>query len=108
MSLILHIKNFGDLKLELFIDVAPLACENFLALAASDYYVGSKFHRNIKGFILQGGDPSGTGKGGKSIYGGPFEDEISELKHDKRGVLSMANSGPNKNLSQFFISYSAQ
>ena len=99
MSIIIHLKEFGDLKFELFLDEAPMACENFLALAASDYYSGCKFHRNIKGFILQGGDASGTGKGGKSIYGEPFKDEISELKHDKRGMLSMANSGPNKNLS---------
>ena len=106
MSLIIHLKNFGDLKFELYIDEAPLACENFLALSASDYYNGSKFHRNIKGFIIQGGDPTGTGKGGKSIFGSPFADEINKMKHDQRGILSMANSGPNKNLSQFFISYS--
>merc|ERR1712060_67593 len=69
-------------------------------------YIGTNLHKNIRGFILQGGDPTGTGKGGESIYGRPFDDEIrDELRHDKRGILSMANSGPNKNTSQFFITY---
>eukprot|EP00200_Dunaliella_tertiolecta_P005909 CAMPEP_0202350752 /NCGR_PEP_ID=MMETSP1126-20121109/7695_1 /ASSEMBLY_ACC=CAM_ASM_000457 /TAXON_ID=3047 /ORGANISM="Dunaliella tertiolecta, Strain CCMP1320" /LENGTH=188 /DNA_ID=CAMNT_0048942779 /DNA_START=110 /DNA_END=677 /DNA_ORIENTATION=- len=103
--------TFGDLKLELFCDQAPLACENFLALCASGYYNGTIFHRNIKGFMVQGGDPTGTGKGGKSIFATPngkFPDEISDvLKHSKRGILSMANSGPNTNGSQFFITYKA-
>ena len=109
MAFILHILDFGDLKFELHINEAPNACKNFLALAASDYYNGSKFHRNIRGFILQGGDATGTGKGGTSIFDGqPFPDEISQsLKHDQRGVLSMANSGKDKNLSQFFITYAA-
>ena len=109
MALILHIKNFGDIKFELYIDEAPNTCRNFLALAASDYYNGTKFHRNIRGFIIQGGDPSGTGKGGTSIYDGePFDDEISQvLKHDRKGILSMANSGKDKNLSQFYITYGA-
>ena len=81
-----------------------------MALAASDYYKGKTFHRNIKGFILQGGSLNGKGKGGTSIYDGqPFQDEINTdfLKHDRRGIVSMANSGPNQNLSQFFITYSA-
>ncbi|KAK1274067.1 Peptidyl-prolyl cis-trans isomerase-like 2 [Acorus gramineus] len=82
---------------------------NFLALCASGYYDGTIFHRNIKGFMIQGGDPTGTGKGGNSIWGKKFNDEIREsLKHNARGVLSMANSGPNTNGSQFFITYAKQ
>ena len=86
--------------------MCPKTCKNFLALTASGKYDNTIFHRNIKGFIIQGGDPSGTGKEGESIYGKPFEDEIADaLKHDRRGILSMANSGPNTNGSQFFITY---
>ncbi|CDW77725.1 peptidyl-prolyl cis-trans isomerase [Stylonychia lemnae] len=109
MSVTIHIENFGNLKFELYCKESPNACKNFLALSAKNYYTNSKFHRNIKGFILQGGDPTGTGKGGASIYGQYFNDEINEgLKHDRRGILSMANSGPNKNGSQFFITYAKQ
>mmetsp|Transcript_30590 Transcript_30590/g.44970 ORF Transcript_30590/g.44970 Transcript_30590/m.44970 type:complete len:133 (+) Transcript_30590:165-563(+) len=80
-----------------------------MALCASGYYDNTKFHRNIKTFMLQGGDPTGTGKGGESIWGGAFEDEFHpENKHDRRGVLSMANKGPDTNKSQFFITYSQQ
>ncbi|PFH32126.1 putative cyclophilin [Besnoitia besnoiti] len=102
--------NLGDLKAELYCQQAPKTCKNFLALCASEYYNGTRFHRNIKGFAIQGGDPTGTGKGGESIYGGLFEDEfVSTLKHDRRGILSMANQGkPNTNGSQFFITYSRQ
>ncbi|KAJ8967298.1 hypothetical protein NQ317_008847 [Molorchus minor] len=79
------------------------------ALCASDYYNGCLFQRNIKGFIVQTGDPTGTGKGGTSIWGKKFEDEFKEqLKHSARGMISMANNGPNTNGSQFFISYAAQ
>ncbi|XP_049812922.1 peptidyl-prolyl cis-trans isomerase-like 3 isoform X2 [Schistocerca nitens] len=82
---------------------------NFLALCASDYYNGCLFHRNIKGFIVQTGDPTQTGKGGNSIWGRKFEDEYKEdLKHNTRGIVSMANNGPNTNASQFFITYAAQ
>ncbi|KAH0641580.1 hypothetical protein KY289_032554 [Solanum tuberosum] len=82
---------------------------NFLALCSSDYYDGTIFHRNIKGFMIQGGDPTGTGKGGTSIWGKKFNDEIREsLKHNARGMLAMANSGPNTNGSQFFITYAKQ
>lgn len=98
MSVTLHIKEFGDLKLELFCKETPKACRNFLALCANQYYTGTKFHRNIKGFIIQGGDPTGTGKSGDSIYGKKFEDEfVDYLKHDRRGIFSMASSGPNTN-----------
>lgn len=99
----------GDIKVELFCETCPRASENFLALCGSGYFDSTIFHRNIKGFIIQGGDPSGTGTGGESIYGTPFWDEItSNIKHNTRGMLSMANNGPNTNKSQFFISYSKQ
>uniref|UniRef100_A0A7S1C639 Peptidyl-prolyl cis-trans isomerase n=1 Tax=Bicosoecida sp. CB-2014 TaxID=1486930 RepID=A0A7S1C639_9STRA len=94
----------GDVELELYYRHAPKACKNFSQLAKSGYYNGTIFHRVIKGFMVQGGDPSGTGKGGDSIYGRPFEDEVTpELRHTGAGVLSMANAGPNTNRSQFFI-----
>ncbi len=109
MSVTLKIEGVSHLKFELYCKEAPKSCENFLALCASGYYKGCTFHRNIKGFIIQGGDPTQTGKGGDSIFGAPFEDEIDDqLRHDKRGVLSMANSGANKNTSQFFITYAKQ
>ena len=108
MSVTLH-TDVGDLKLELFCDQAPNTCNNFLALCASDYYDGSLFHRNIKGFMVQTGDPTNTGKGGQSIWNRKFEDELcDELKHSVRGVVSMANSGPNTNASQFFVTYAKQ
>lgn len=108
MSVTLH-TDVGDLKIELFCDLTPKTCENFLALCASDYYNGCNFHRNIKGFMIQTGDPTNTGKGGKSIWGGKFDDEIrEELKHSARGIVSMANNGPNTNGSQFFITYAPQ
>ena len=106
MSVSLKIEGIGYLKFELACEETPVSCRNFLALCASDYYIGTKIHRNIRGFMVQAGDPTGTGKGGESIYGRPFEDEIrDDLRHDKRGILSMANSGPNKNTSQFFITF---
>ena len=105
MAATLH-TSLGDIKVEIFCDRAPRTAENFLALAASDYYSDTVFHRNIKGFMLQGGDPTGTGKGGESIYGKHFQDEISdELKFTARGILGMANKGPHTNGSQFFITY---
>ncbi|ELU05128.1 hypothetical protein CAPTEDRAFT_140600, partial [Capitella teleta] len=101
--------DFGDIKLELFCDKCPKTCTNFLALCASDYYNQTLFHRNIKGFMVQTGDPTGTGKGGNSIWGGKFEDEFHEdLKHTTRGIVSMANNGPNTNAAQFFITYAKQ
>ncbi|KAJ3066330.1 Peptidyl-prolyl cis-trans isomerase-like 3 [Podochytrium sp. JEL0797] len=105
MSVTLH-TDVGDLKCEIFCEAVPRTAENFMALAASGYYNNNLFHRNIKGFMVQTGDPTGTGKGGQSIYGAPFPDEIkSTLKHNARGVLSMANKGPDTNKSQFFITY---
>lgn len=101
--------DLGDIKLEVFCEDTPKAAENFLALCASDYYNGCVFIRNIKGFIVQTGDPTNTGKGGKSIWGEKFEDEFKDtLRHNERGMVSMANSGPNSNQSQFFFTYSAQ
>ena len=98
MAVTLTIEGVGSLKFELACEEAPKTCRNFLGLCASDYYVGTKLHKNIRGFILQGGDPTGTGKGGESIYGAPFEDEIRhDMRHDRRGVLSMANFGADKN-----------
>ncbi|KAF2879761.1 hypothetical protein ILUMI_26404 [Ignelater luminosus] len=107
MSVTLH-TDVGDIKIELFCESCPKTCENFLALCASDYYNGCLFHRNIKGFIVQTGDPGGIGKGGNSIWNRRFEDEFKEdIKHTARGILSMANNGPNTNGSQFFITYAA-
>eukprot|EP01040_Poterioochromonas_malhamensis_P005540 gene5540-5956_t len=108
MSLTL-VTNYGNIKIEVFCDTVPKASFNFLALAASGYYDNTLFHRNIKGFMVQGGDPTGTGKGGESIWGGTFIDEFhADLKHDARGIVSMANNGPDSNGSQFFITYAAQ
>ncbi|VDO34183.1 unnamed protein product [Brugia timori] len=99
--------TLGDIKIELYCDLCPKTCENFLALCASGYYNNCIFHRNIKDFMVQTGDPTGTGKGGDSIWGGPIEDELNTaLKHDARGVVSMAGNGPNTSRSQFFITYS--
>jgi peptidyl-prolyl cis-trans isomerase B (cyclophilin B) len=95
--------NMGDIKIKFFYDIAPKAVENFLTHAKNKYYDGLKFHRVIKDFMIQGGDPMGTGTGGESIWNKPFEDEFSDKAHNYRGALSMANSGPNTNGSQFFI-----
>lgn len=94
----------GRITIKLLPHVAPKACENFLGLAAKGYYDGTAFHRVIKGFMIQGGDPTGTGAGGKSIWGRSFEDETSdEVSFDMPGLVAMANAGPNTNGSQFFI-----
>jgi len=93
----------GDIRLKLFPKYAPLAVENFLTHAKEGYYNGVIFHRIIQDFMIQGGDPTGTGMGGQSIYGEKFEDEFSPELYNIRGALSMANAGPNTNGSQFFI-----
>ncbi|MCJ1409761.1 heme binding [Ptychographa xylographoides] len=94
----------GQIVIELYNDHAPKTCKNFSSLAQRGYYNDVIFHRVIPNFMLQTGDPSGTGRGGSSIYGAKFEDEIHpSLKHTGAGCLSMANSGPNTNGSQFFI-----
>lgn len=96
----------GDLNIELHCDIAPRACENFITLCERGYYNNVSFHRNIRNFMIQGGDPTGTGKGGESIWGKPFKDEVnSKLLHSGKGVVSMANSGAHSNGSQFFILY---
>ncbi|CAN1333627.1 Peptidyl-prolyl cis-trans isomerase CYP65 [Linum perenne] len=96
----------GDLNIELHCDITPRACENFITLCEQGYYNGVVFHRSIRNFMIQGGDPTGTGKGGESIWGQPFNDELnSKLVHSGRGVVSMANNGPHTNGSQFFILY---
>lgn len=96
--------SMGAITVELYTTHAPKTCTNFSTLASRGYFNGTVFHRIIPNFMIQGGDPTGTGRGGSSIYGEKFEDEISNsLKHTGAGVLSMANSGPNTNGSQFFI-----
>ncbi|MDR1567742.1 MAG: peptidylprolyl isomerase [Streptococcaceae bacterium] len=95
--------NLGDLNIQLFPEEAPKTVKNFVELAKRGYYDGVIFHRIIKDFMIQGGDPTGTGMGGESIYGEKFEDEFSKNVFNLRGALSMANAGANTNGSQFFI-----
>ena len=96
--------NQGNIVIKLYPDIAPKTVENFLGLVKKGYYNGIIFHRVIKSFMIQGGDPTGTGMGGESIWGKPFEDEFSQsVKFDRKGILAMANAGPNTNGSQFFI-----
>lgn len=115
MALTFH-TSLGDLKVELACAEAPRLCENLLALAASGEYDGTTFHRNIRAFLVQGGDRTGTGKGGDAALAQPagaapgkLADEFHPLlKHDARGVVSMANSGPGTNGAQFFVTYAPQ
>lgn len=98
----------GTIELELYPKDAPKTVENFVGLAKKGYYDGVTFHRVVDGFVIQGGDPTGTGRGGTSIYGAKFEDELNpdttSFKNGyKEGVLAMANAGPDTNGSQFFI-----
>lgn len=93
----------GEIKILLFPDAAPKAVENFVKHSENGYYNGIIFHRVIPDFMIQGGDPTGTGRGGESIWGDSFEDEFSVDYHNIRGALSMANAGPGTNGSQFFI-----
>lgn len=95
--------TMGDIKVKFFPEHAPKAVENFTTHAKNGYYDGIIFHRVIRDFMIQGGDPNGTGTGGKSIWGRPFEDEFTPELHNLRGALSMANAGPCTNGSQFFI-----
>ena len=95
--------NHGDVTVKLFKDIAPKTVENFTTHAKNGYYDGQIFHRVIKDFMIQGGDPTGTGMGGESIWGGNFEDEFSTEAFNLYGALSMANAGPGTNGSQFFI-----
>ncbi|MBJ7448827.1 MAG: peptidylprolyl isomerase [Parachlamydiales bacterium] len=94
----------GNIELTLYPNQAPKTCENFIELVNSGYYNGTTFHRVIKNFMIQGGDPQGNGTGGQSIWGKPFQDEFSPiLTFNRPGLLAMANRGPNTNGSQFFI-----
>ena len=95
--------NMGDISIRLFPDHTPKAVENFTTHAANGYYDGIVFHRVIKDFMIQGGDPTATGCGGESIWGHSFKDEFTPELHNLRGALSMANAGPGTNGSQFFI-----
>lgn len=95
--------NLGDIEVQLFPDQAPKTVENFTKLAEKGYYNGVIFHRVIPDFMIQGGDPTGTGRGGESIFGKAFKDEFSDQLFNFTGALSMANAGPNTNGSQFFI-----
>ena len=100
--------NMGTIELELFANKAVKTVQNFVGLANKGYYNGIIFHRVIDNFMIQGGDPTGTGMGGESLWGNSFEDEVNTgLKHGSEGILSMANSGPNTNGSQFFITLKA-
>ena len=95
--------NMGEIKIKLFPAEAPKTVENFTTHAKNGYYDGLIFHRVIKDFMIQGGDPTGTGMGGESVWGHSFEDEFHVKLHNIKGALSMANAGPNTNGSQFFI-----
>ncbi len=98
----------GTIEIALRPDIAPKATENFIKHAQDGYYNNVIFHRVIKGFMIQGGDPTGTGRGGESIWNKPFEDEVTDsVKFDKPGLLAMANAGPRTNGSQFFITTAA-
>ena len=94
----------GNIELRLFTEIAPKTCFNMTGLVKKGYYNGTIFHRVIKNFMIQGGDPTGTGRGGESFWGKNFQDEVVEsVTFDKKGLLAMANAGPNTNGSQFFI-----
>ena len=93
----------GNIELTLFADIAPLAVENFTTHVKNGYYNGVAFHRIIKGFMIQGGDPTESGMGGESIWNKKFKDEFAGKVFDKAGILAMANAGPHTNGSQFFI-----
>ena len=102
-ALVEMVTTEGSIKIKLFPEQAPKTVENFLTHAKDGYYVGVIVHRVISNFMIQGGDPDGTGMGGESIWGDSFEDEISNQLYNIRGALSMANAGPGTNGSQFFI-----
>lgn len=96
--------NKGDIELKFYPEKAPMAVYSFIKHSADGYYDGVIFHRVIKDFMIQGGDPTSTGRAGKSVWGKDFGDEFSsDLKFDKKGILAMANAGPGTNGSQFFI-----
>ncbi|RMX47981.1 hypothetical protein pdam_00005348 [Pocillopora damicornis] len=105
---VLLITSSGEIEIELWSKEAPKTCRNFVQLCLEGYYDGTIFHRIVKGFCVQGGDPTGTGMGGESIYGRPFKDEFHQrLRFVRRGLVAMANAGPNDNQSQFFFTLGA-
>ena len=96
--------TFGEIEVELWSKECPRACRNFVQLCLEGYYDNTRFHRIIRDFIAQGGDPTGTGQGGESAFGAPFRDEFHQrLRFNRRGLLAMANAGPDDNESQFFF-----
>jgi peptidylprolyl isomerase len=100
--------NAGSIEIKLFPEIAPKAVSNLVGLIEKGYYNGIIFHRVIPEFMLQGGDPTGTGSGGQSLWGRNFEDEVRrDVKFDRKGLLAMANAGPGTNGSQFFITTAA-
>ena len=100
--------NQGVIEIKLFPDIAPKACQNMVGLTQKGYYDGIIFHRVIKGFMIQGGDPTRTGRGGESLWGRKFADETNlGVLFDRKGLVAMANAGPNTNGSQFFITTAA-
>ena len=101
------VTNKGAFSVQLHCEIAPVTCDNFLSLARSKYFEYQIFHRLIPNFMIQGGDPTGSGRGGQSFFGGPFPDEFDDrLRHEEPGIVSMANSGKkNDNKSQFFITF---
>lgn len=107
-ALVEMVTTEGNIKIKLFPEQAPKTVENFIKHSKDGYYNGVTFHRVIDDFMLQSGDPKGDGTGGESIWGKPFEDEISNQLYNIRGALSMANAGPNTNGSQFFIVQNTQ
>jgi len=100
--------TLGDIKIELYPDKAPVTVKNFMDYVNAGHYNGTIFHRVIKGFMIQGGDPTGTGRGGESIWHKPFKNEYApNVVFDRPCILAMANAGPNTNGSQFFITFKA-
>ena len=100
--------SLGNIEVKFFPEVAPKGCENFLTHVKDGYYDNTKFHRIVRGFVIQGGDPTNLGNGGKSIWGDPFDVEASpDLLYDRPGLLAYANRGPKTNESQFFITVAA-
>lgn len=101
--------KYGNIEMELYADKTPITVTNFVTLAEENFYDSVIFHRVVPDFVIQGGDPTGTGSGGKSIYDGkPYVNEIvPSLSHDAPGVVAMANRGPNTNTSQFYITLAA-
>lgn len=101
---VLMVTNLGNFSILIHSDLVPKTSQNFIELSENGYYNGLTFHRLVKDFCMQGGDPTATGSGGQSIFGKPFEDEFHpKLTHNKPGIVSMANAGPKTNGSQFFI-----